>query len=150
MYMKFNQKNYIDKYNKTNYKMYQFRVRKDSSLVKMLDKLDNRNKYIVSLIEKDKKVLTIKQIKRIIKPILKKYGITDVCLFGSYARGEANINSDIDIFCEKGNIRNLIQQGKLEEELEKALKKEVDVIFKTSKMDKYFKKQIMEDMINLC
>lgn len=150
MYMKFNQKNYIDKYNKTNYKMYQFRVRKDSSLVKMLDKLDNRNKYIVSLIEKDKKVLTIKQIKRIIKPILKKYGITDVCLFGSYARGEANINSDVDIFCEKGNIKNLIQQGKLEEELEKALKKEVDVIFKTSKMDNYFKKQIMEDMINLC
>lgn len=150
MYMKFNQKNYIDKYNKTNYKMYQFRVRKNSSLVKMLDKLDNRNKYIVSLIEKDKKVLTIKQIKRIIKPILKKYGITDVCLFGSYARGEANINSDIDIFCEKGNIKNLIQQGKLEEELEKALKKEVDVIFKTSKMDNYFKKQIMEDMINLC
>ena len=150
MYMKFNQKNYIDKYNKTNYKMYQFRVRKDSSLVKMLDKLDNRNKYIVSLIEKDKKVLTIKQIKRIIKPILKKYGITNVCLFGSYARGEANINSDVDIFCEKGNIKNLIQQGKLEEELEKALKKEVDVIFKTSKMDNYFKKQIMEDMINLC
>ena len=150
MYMKFNQKNYIDKYNKTNYKMYQFRVRKDSSLVKMLDKLDNRNKYIVSLIEKDKKVLTIKQIKRIIKPILKKYGITDVCLFGSYARGEANINSDVDIFCEKGNIKNLIQQGKLEEELEKALKKEVDVIFITSKMDNYFKKQIMEDMINLC
>lgn len=150
MYMKFNQQNYIDKYNKTNYKMYQFRVRKDSSLVKMLDKLDNRNKYIVSLIEKDKKVLTIKQIKRIIKPILKKYGITDVCLFGSYARGEANINSDVDIFCEKGNIKNLIQQGKLEEELEKALKKEVDVIFKTSKMDNYFKKQIMEDMINLC
>ena len=150
MYMKFNQKNYIDKYNKTNYKMYQFRVRKDSSLVKMLDKLDNRNKYIVSLIEKDKKVLTIKQIKRIIKPILKKYGITDVCLFGSYARGEANINSDVDIFCEKGNIKNLIQQGKLEEELEKALKKEVDVIFKTSKMDNNFKKQIMEDMINLC
>lgn len=150
MYMKFNQKNYIDKYNKTNYKMYQFRVRKDSSLVKMLDKLDNRNKYIVSLIEKDKKVLTIKQIKRIIKPILKKYGITDVCLFGSYARGEANINSDVDIFCEKGNIKNLIQQGKLEEELEKALKKEVDIIFKTSKMDNYFKKQIMEDMINLC
>ena len=148
--MKFNQKNYIDKYNKTNYKMYQFRVRKDSSLVKMLDKLDNRNKYIVSLIEKDKKVLTIKQIKRIIKPILKKYGITDVCLFGSYARGEANINSDVDIFCEKGNIKNLIQQGKLEEELEKALKKEVDVIFKTSKMDNNFKKQIMEDMINLC
>lgn len=130
--------------------MYQFRVRKDSFLVNVLDRVDNRNKYITTLIENDKKVLTIKEIKQKIKPILNKYGIKDICLFGSYARGEANFNSDVDIFCEKGKIKTLIEQGKLEEELKKALKKEVDVIFKTSKMNDYFKQQIMEDMIRLC
>lgn len=150
MYMKFNQSKYIEKYNKDNYKMYQFRVRKDSFLVNVLDRVDNRNKYITTLIENDKKVLTIKEIKQKIKPILNKYGIKDICLFGSYARGEANFNSDVDIFCEKGKIKTLIEQGKLEEELKKALKKEVDVIFKTSKMNDYFKQQIMEDMIRLC
>lgn len=149
MYMKFNQSKYIEKYNKDNYKMYQFRVRKDSFLVNVLDRVDNRNKYITTLIENDKKVLTIKEIKQKIKPILNKYGIKDICLFGSYARGEANFNSDVDIFCEKGKIKTLIEQGKLEEELKKALKKEVDVIFKTSKMNDYFKQQIMEDMIRL-
>lgn len=150
MYMKFNQTKYIEKYNKDNYKMYQFRVKKDSSLVNVLDKVSNRNKYIITLIENDKKVLTIKEIKDKIKPILNKYGIKEICLFGSYARGEANYNSDVDIFCEKGKIKTLIEQGRMEEELEKALKKDVDIVFKTSKMDAYFKKQIMEDMIILC
>ena len=83
-------------------------------------------------------------------PILHKYGITDINLFGLYARGEANSNSDIDIYCDSGNIRNLIEQGKMEDELEKSLGKEVDVIFNSSEMDPFFKEQIMIDMIKLC
>lgn len=155
MHMKktqFDQKKYIEKYNKENYKMYQFRVRKDSPVIDILDNTENRNKYIVSLIENKEKtnILTIKQIKKMIKPILYKYGIKDINLFGSYARGEANSSSDVDIYCDKGKIENLIQQGKMEDELEKALGKEVDVVFNTSKMDSFFKKQIMEDMIKLC
>lgn len=148
----FDQKKYIEKYNKENYKMYQFRVRKDNPIIDILDNAKNRNKYIVSLIENKERlnILTIKQIKKIIKPILNKYGIKDIYLFGSYARGEANSKSDVDIYCDKGRISNLIQQGKMEDELEKALGKEVDVIFDSSKMDSFFKKQIMEDMIKLC
>ena len=74
----------------------------------------------------------------------------DIYLFGSYSRGEANANSDVDIYCDKGNIKTLMQQGELEDKLEKALKKDVDIVFKSSKMNDYFKKQIMEDLINLC
>ena len=71
-----------------------------------MDKKENRNNYILSLINDDinKKIYSLKEIKRIIKPILNKYGINDIYLFGSYARGEAKSNSDIDIFCDKGNI----------------------------------------------
>ena len=150
--MKFDQKKYINNYNKENYKMYQFRIKKDSDMNKYLDSIENRNKYIVDLIanDKDKNVLTLSKIKKTIKPILNKYGIIDINLFGSYARGEANNNSDVDIYCDKGNITNLIEQGKMEDELEEALGKEVDVIFSSSKMDSFFKKQIMEDMIKLC
>ena len=43
-------------------------------------------------------VYTIKEIKNIIKPIFNKYGINDIYLFGSYARGEAKASSDIDIY----------------------------------------------------
>ena len=151
--MSFNQVEYISKFNKNNYKMYQFRVKKiDKELIEYLDKKENRNSYILSLINDDinKKVYTLKEIKRIIKPILNKYGINDIYLFGSYARGEAKSNSDIDIYCDKGNIKTLIDQGELEEELESALNKEVDIIFTTSILDEYFKEQIKEDMIKLC
>ena len=37
-----------------------------------------------------------------------------------------------------------------EDELEEALNKKVDIIFDSSYIDEYFKKQIMEDMIKLC
>ena len=151
--MSFNQVEYISKFNKNNYKMYQYRVKKnDKELIDYLDKKENRNNYILSLINEDinKKVYTLKEIKRIIKPILNKYGISDIYLFGSYARGEAKSNSDIDIYCDKGNIKTLIDQGELEEELESALNKEVDIIFTTSILDEYFKEQIKEDMIKLC
>ena len=147
--MPFNQNKYINNFNKNNYKMYQFRVRKsDVDLIKHLDNIENRNNYILSLINND--VYTIKEIKSRIKPILNKYGINEIYLFGSYARGEAKSTSDIDIYCENGNIRTLIDEGKLIEELEEALNKDVDVIFMNSYINDYFKSQIMEDMIKLC
>lgn len=110
----------------------------------------NKNSYIVSLIDNDINVYSIKKIKNIIKPILNKYGINDIYLFGSYARGEANKDSDVDIYCNKGFIQTFIDQAVLEEELEKALNKKVDIIFDSSYLDDYFKAQIMEDMIKLC
>lgn len=151
--MPFNQNEYISNYNKNNYKMYQFRVKKtDVEIINHLENIEGRNNYIVSLINSDinNSVYTIKEIKTIIKPILNKYGITEVYLFGSYARGEAKNSSDIDIYCEKGNVKTLIDQGLLEEELEVALNKKVDIIFTTSYINDYFKTQIMEDMIKLC
>ena len=106
---------------------------------------------MLSLINNDinNNILTIKQIKTIIKPILHKYGITNINIFGSYARGDANENSDIDIYCDRGNINTFIDQGLLEDELEKALNKKVDLIFDSSEVDEYFKNQIIEDMIKL-
>lgn len=152
--MSFNQIKYINEYNKNTYKMYQFRVRKeDNKIIKFLDKITERNSYILSLIKKDistNKVLSIKEIKNIVKPIMNKYGIKDIYLFGSYARGEANNKSDVDIYCEKGNIKSLIDQGVMEDELEKALNKKVDVIFITALKDEFFEKQIKEDMIKIC
>lgn len=151
--MSFNQNEYISNFNKNSYKMYQFRVKKsDANIIKYLDNIENRNAYIVSLINTDlnKSIYTIKEIKTIIKPILNKYGINEIYLFGSYARGEAKESSDIDIYCNKGNIKTFIDQGLLEDELEKALNKKVDIVFDSSYIDDYFKMQIIEDMIKLC
>ena len=77
---------YISNYNKSKYKMYQFRVKKsDNELINKLDNIPNRNNYITSLILEDigSSVLTIKQIKERIKPIMAKHKVEDVYLFGS-------------------------------------------------------------------
>ena len=38
----------------------------------------------------------------------------------------------------------------MKDELEKALGKEADIVFNSSKMDPFFKEQIMKDRIKLC
>lgn len=142
--------NYINSYNKSNYKMYQFRIRKDSKLISTLDNIENRNKYILSLIENDQSVLTIKEIKQLVKPICDKHKIKEIFLFGSYARGEANKDSDVDIYCDRGNIKNLYDLDDLHNELSKALNKKVDIVFTISTMDEYFRTHLMQDLIKLC
>lgn len=151
--MAFNQQKYIDRFNKETYKMFPFRVRKDNvEVINKLNSVPNKNKYIINLIENNinPSILTIKQIKAAIMPVMAKHNIHEVYLFGSYARGEANSQSDVDIYCEKGDIRTLIDQGFLEDELVEALGKEVDVIFIGSQMDDYFKQQLEGDLIKLC
>lgn len=100
-------------------------------------------------ISNDKKILNLKQIKQKIVPILNEHNIKEIYLFGSYARGEANENSDIDIYCEKGDIKTLIDQVSLEDELKEKLEKDVDIVFTTSTMNDYFRACIMKDMIKL-
>lgn len=45
-------------------------------------------------------VYTVEQIKDKIVPIAEKYDLSKVYLFGSYARGEADEKSDVDIALE--------------------------------------------------
>ena len=152
MFMAFNKIDYISKYNKSNYKMYQFRVkRNDNELINKLDSINNKNQYISSLIRKDinPDILTIKEIKNRIKHVMTKHHVKDVYLFGSYARGEANKNSDVDIYCDSGDVNTLIAEVSFVNELEEALNKKVDLVTIGSKMDDYFKEEIEKDAIKL-
>ena len=133
--------------------MFPFRVRNDNSpVINKLNNVRNKNKYIIELIERDlnPSVLTIKQIKDAILPIMRRHGIDDVYLFGSYARGEANNNSDVDIYCGRGDIKSLYDEVDFAEELEAALGKKVDLVTIGSQMHWFFKQQLEKDLIKLC
>ena len=148
-----NQIEYISNYNKQNYKMYQFRVKKsETALIDKLDNVENRNAYLTSLVLNDIKpgILTIKEIKNRIRPVVEKHHIKDVYLFGSYARGEANENSDVDIYCSSGDVETLFDEAGLIKELEEALGKKVDVVTIGSKMHDFFRQQLEEDKIKIC
>jgi len=47
-------------------------------------------------------LLSIDEIKSYITPVVEKYPVEKVILFGSYARGEASDTSDVDLIVESG------------------------------------------------
>lgn len=149
----FNQGKYINAFNKENYKVYSFRIRKEQKeMIQHLDNLKNKNSYITTLIDNDMHhpILTIKEIRLAITPILIGYGIDDIYLFGSYARGEATKDSDVDIYCNRGRVENFYDKDDLVAKLEESLGKKVDVIFQDTKLNDYFVETIKKDLIKLC
>ena len=72
-------------------------------------------------------VFTIKDIVSLVKPIAKKYGVKEIYLFGSYARGEADEDSDLDFLVFGGENFKLTMIFAFAEELREVLKKDVDV-----------------------
>ena len=68
------------------------------------------------------------QIQKLTKPVFEEYGVEKAYVFGSYARGDYNENSDIDIIIVAKNIRSLLIIGAILEALKRVLQKEVDLI----------------------
>ncbi len=67
-------------------------------------------------------------IKKITHPILKKAGVKHSALFGSFARGENHKKSDVDILVDMPRGKTLFDFVGLQIELEKELKRKVDLV----------------------
>ncbi len=70
----------------------------------------------------------LKKIAHSIESTLKKYHPSSVGVFGSFARGTANKNSDLDILVSFKKPVGLIVLSGLKIELEEKLGKEVDLL----------------------
>ena len=94
------------------------------------------------------KVMSIRDITYIVKPLADKYNIQQVYLFGSYAREEATEDSDIDILVCGGDKFKLTMVFAFAEELRKALNKDVDV-FEINEINQEsdFYKTIMKERV---
>jgi predicted nucleotidyltransferase len=74
-------------------------------------------------------VYTINEISTLVEPVAREYGVGQLMLFGSYARGDATPESDIDIrIADKGNLRGLFRLSGFQMELSETLNKNVDVL----------------------
>ncbi|MCI8465045.1 MAG: nucleotidyltransferase domain-containing protein [Lachnospiraceae bacterium] len=73
------------------------------------------------------KVFIVQDIASLVKPIAEQYGVKEIYLFGPYARGEADENSDIDFLVFGGENFKRTMIFALAEELREVLKKDVDV-----------------------
>lgn len=73
-------------------------------------------------------MLSVQEIREKIFPVCQKYAISEAYLFGSYARGDATEESDVDLRIVVGKPFGMLTLNRLNEDFEVALQKNVDVI----------------------
>ena len=83
-----------------------------------------------------------------IEEIAKKYGATHVRVFGSLAKGEATLESDIDFLIQLEMGRTLFDIIALKQDLEDLLGRQVDVVTERS-LSPYLRDEIMKNAINI-
>ena len=95
-----------------------------------------------------KPVFTMEHIVAKVKPLADKYRVKEIYLFGSYARGEADENSDLDFLVYGGEQFKRMMIFALAEDLRETLEKKVDV-FEIDEVnpDSNFYKTIMKEKV---
>ena len=88
----------------------------------------------------------IEILKKHKKELYKKYNIKSLGIFGSYARGEENPESDIDILVEFSEVPSLFKYMEIERFIENMISKKVDIIEKYS-IKKGWEKYILDEII---
>jgi len=74
-------------------------------------------------------IYTLDQLREKIAPIAEKYQIPAVYVFGSYARGEATEDSDVDLLIDRtgSKIRGLFDMGGLYNDINETLGKNLSL-----------------------
>jgi predicted nucleotidyltransferase len=93
-------------------------------------------------------VYTIDELRDIILPYVRRRRMKSASVFGSYARGEADGNSDIDILVDKGDNRFLALGG-LAEEVFARTGKRPDVIDVSQLLPGSFRDQVLREAVTL-
>lgn len=90
----------------------------------------------------------INQIKEKALPILKEAGVIRSSIFGSFARGESNQDSDIDLLIEFPKGKSLLDLVSLERKLKETFGREVDLVTYKS-VSPFLKDYIQTDQIQI-
>ena len=103
-------------------------------------------------------IYTMAEIKKCIEPIAEKYNLKAVYIFGSYARGEATNDSNIDILIDRegSTIKSGFDMGGLYEDLSSYLGKEIGLITlqtleqkNTQEQSPWFVQNVRSEMIKI-
>lgn len=75
-------------------------------------------------------VYTLEEISRRVRPVAEKYKLKAVYVFGSYARGEAREDSDVDLLVDTtgADLSGFFAIGGLYNDFEEALEKKIDMV----------------------
>lgn len=94
-------------------------------------------------------MLTIDEIKAAVAPICERYGVKRMTLFGSYARGDADDKSDVDLMVDKYDEKKLrgFVWGGLYGDLKDTLGLEVAVLSRISTRQKFLDKIAKDEVL---
>lgn len=73
-----------------------------------------------------------------------EYGLSSLGVFGSFARGQAQEESDVDIVFETSEP-NLFRTSRMKQELEELLARRVDVVRLRERMNPRLKRRILQE-----
>ena len=86
------------------------------------------------------------RIKNIIISHLKHYDVESVGIFGSSARGDSSLDSDIDILVKFKKAFSLLQLIKIENDLSEKLGTKVDLVTEGAIKNNHIRESINEDL----
>ena len=89
---------------------------------------------------------TIDEVKKIVSPIARRYDVRRLWLFGSYARGEATLDSDLDFRVEPGEPCDFMKYFGFISALEDAFDVKIDVISADPIIDNYLDKKFLKQI----
>ncbi len=92
--------------------------------------------------------MTISFISSEFIPVLKEFNITKASLFGSYARGEQNENSDVDLLIDTNGKLNLFDILRLENKLKETIAKKVDIV-EYNAIKSSIREQVLKEAIQI-
>ena len=94
-------------------------------------------------------VYTLEELGNLILPLVERYGMQSASVFGSYARGEATPDSDIDVLLYGGDSFRPLNVFGVAEELYEASGKRVDVYEISELDDGPFKDTVLREAVAL-
>ncbi len=86
--------------------------------------------------------------RKVILRIAAQHGARNVQVFGSFARGEAGPDSDLDLMIQLEPGRSLLDLIAIKQDLEDLLGREVDVVTEAA-ISPYMKEQVLKEAVNL-
>lgn len=90
--------------------------------------------------------MTVEVIKDKIIPILQRYDVRRAAIFGSLARGDIKVTSDVDLLVEIGRDISLLDFIGLKLEIEDALGMKVDLV-EYSTIKPLIKEKILSEQV---
>jgi predicted nucleotidyltransferase len=81
-----------------------------------------------------------------LRMLLRKNGVKTASVFGSYARGDANANSDLDLLVELADGKTYLDLGGLQYELQERFSVQADI---ATKLNRHFEPYITPELISI-